>query len=239
MAGAWENGEIAVRYRPLARLADGEVAGYEARLHWDRPGEAPLPHERCAELAESTGLVLPLGDWLLRAAARQGEWWRQRAGSRLPVVAGLTGHQVSDEALGTRVTRLLSDTGLPPEQLMLGVPVGALKVSGVHENVTALAALGVSVMLDEFGLGPDDLRAVEDLPVGIVRVDRRLAEWQAWSDSTFLSALVPLVRQVGATLVVDGIHTEVQAGWWRTAGAELATGDYFGVARAPGELAFT
>ncbi|MGW5721492.1 putative bifunctional diguanylate cyclase/phosphodiesterase [Amycolatopsis sp. NPDC003865] len=237
MAGAWENGQIAVRYRPLARLADGEVAGYEARLHWDRPGEAALEHERCAELAESTGLVLPLGDWLLRAAARQGEWWRQRAGSRLPVVAGLTGHQVSDEALGTRVTRLLSDTGLPPEQLMLGVPVGALKVSGVLENVTALATLGVTVMLDEFGLGPDDLRAVEDLPVGIVRVDRRLVEWQAWSDSTFLSALVPLVRQVGATLVVDGIHTEDQASWWRTAGAELGTGSYFGVARAPGELA--
>ncbi|SEF27557.1 PAS domain S-box-containing protein/diguanylate cyclase (GGDEF) domain-containing protein [Amycolatopsis pretoriensis] len=238
MAGAWENGEIGVRYRPLARLADGEVAGYEACLHWDRPGGPALPHERCAELAESTGLVLPLGDWLLRAAARQGEWWRRRTGSRLPVVARLTGHQMSDEALGTRVTRLLSDTALPPEQLMLGVPVGALKVPGVLENVTALAALGVCVMLDEFGLGPDDLRAVEDLPVGIVRVDRRLAEWQAWSDSTFLSALVPLVRQVGATLVVDGIHSEDQANWWRTAGAELGTGDYFGVARAPGELAF-
>ncbi|MGW4520101.1 putative bifunctional diguanylate cyclase/phosphodiesterase [Amycolatopsis sp. NPDC004378] len=236
MAGAWENGELAVRYRPLAKLEDGEVAGFEARLHWARPAGPALPHERCAELAESTGLVLPLGDWLLRAAGRQGEWWRQRAGSRLPVVAGLTPFQVSDEALGTRVTRMLADTGLPPEQLMLGVPVGALRVSGVVENVSALAGLGVRVMLDEFGLGPDDLRAAEDLPVDIVRVDRRLAEWQAWSGSTFLGALVPLVRQVGATLVVDGIHTADQAGWWRAAGAELGTGDYFGVASAPGEL---
>ena len=239
MAGAWERGEIGVRYRPLARLADGEVAGFEARLHWDRPGAQSLAHERCAELAESTGLALPLGDWLLRAASRQGEWWRQRAGSELPVVAGLTGHQVSDDALGTRVTRLLADTGLPPEQLMLGVPVGALPVSGVLENVTALADLGVRVMLDEFGLGADDLRAVEDLPVDIVRVDRRLAQWQAWSDSTFLGALVPLVRQVGATLVVDGIHTEDQASWWGKAGAELGTGDYFGAAMPPGELAAT
>ena len=239
MAGAWENGEIGVRYRPLARLADGEVAGFEARLHWDRSAEGPLGHERCAELAESTGLALPLGDWLLRAAGRQGEWWRQRAGSRLPVVAGLTGHQVSDDALGTRVTRMLADTGLPPDQLTLGVPIGALPVSGVVENVTALAGLGVRVMLDEFGLGAGDLRAVEDLPVDIVRVDRRLTQWQAWSDSTFLSALVPLVRQVGATLVVDGIHTEDQASWWGTAGAELGTGDYFGVATPPGELVGT
>jgi diguanylate cyclase (GGDEF)-like protein/PAS domain S-box-containing protein len=239
MAGAWENGEIGVRYRPLARLADGEVAGFEARLHWDRPAERPLEHERCAELAESTGLALPLGDWLLRAAGRQGEWWRQRAGSRLPVVAGLTGHQASDDALGTRVTRMLADTGLPPDQLTLGVPVGALPVSGVLENVTALADLGVRVMLDEFGLGAGDLRAVEDLPVDIVRVDRRLTQWQAWSDSTFLGALVPLVRQVGATLVVDGIHTEDQASWWGTAGAELGTGDYFGTATPPGELVGT
>jgi diguanylate cyclase (GGDEF)-like protein/PAS domain S-box-containing protein len=239
MAGAWENGEIGVRYRPVARLADGEVAGFEARLHWDRPAERPLEHERCAELAESTGLALPLGDWLLRAAGRQGEWWRQRAGSRLPVVAGLTGHQASDDALGTRVTRMLADTGLPPDQLTLGVPVGALPVSGVLENVTALAGLGVRVMLDEFGLGAGDLRAVEDLPVDIVRVDRRLTQWQAWSDSTFLGALVPLVRQVGATLVVDGIHTEDQASWWGTAGAELGTGDYFGAATPPGELVGT
>ncbi len=237
MAGAWEHGEISVRYRPMARLADGGVAGVEARLHWDRPDERVPAHEQCAELAESTGLVLPLGDWLLRAAGRQGEWWRQRAGFGLPMVAGLTGHQVSDDALGTRVTRLLADTGLPPDQLMLGVPVGALPVSGVIENVTALADLGVHVMLDEFGLGPDDLRAVQDLPVDIVRVDRRLAEWQSWSDSTFLGALVPLVRQVGATLVVDGIHTEDQASWWRTAGAELGTGDYFGVAEPAAELA--
>ncbi|OXM65296.1 putative bifunctional diguanylate cyclase/phosphodiesterase [Amycolatopsis vastitatis] len=237
MAGAWEHGEISVQYRPVARLADGATAGLEARLHWDRPDDTALSHECCVELAESTGLMLPLGDWLLRAVSRQGEWWRQRTGFGLPMVAGLTGHQVSDDALGTRVTRLLADTGLPPEQLMLGVPAGALPVSGVMENVTALADLGVHVMLDEFGLGPDDLRAIEDLPVDIVRVDRRLAEWQAWSDSTFLGALVPLVRQVGATLVVDGIHTEDQADWWRTAGADLATGDYFGIARPPGELA--
>jgi diguanylate cyclase (GGDEF)-like protein/PAS domain S-box-containing protein len=236
MAGAWENGRISVRYRPMARLADGQVAGVEARLHWNRPDEKALSHECCVELAESTGLVLPLGDWVLRATARQGEWWRQRVDFALPMVAGLTGHQVADDALGTRVTRLLADTGLPPEQLMLGVPAGALTVPGVIENVTALADLGVHVMLDEFGLGPDDLRAIEDLPVDIVRVDRRLAEWQAWSDSTFLGALVPLVRHVGATLVVDGIHTEDQANWWRTAGAELGTGDYFGTASPPGEL---
>lgn len=229
MAGAWENGQLSVRYRPVARLAGDGIAGVEARLHWARPGELALAHENCAELAEATGLVLPLGDWLLRAASRQGQWW----GTGSPVVVALTGHQVADEALGTRVTRLLKDTGLPPERLVLGVPVGALPVSGVLENVAALDGLGVRVMLDEFGLGPDDLRAVQDLPVGIVRVDRRLAEWQAWSASTFLGALVPLVRQVGATLVVDGVHTEDQANWWREAGAELATGDYFGVASPP------
>ncbi|WP_328644888.1 diguanylate cyclase [Amycolatopsis sp. NBC_00348] len=236
MAGAWENGEIEVRYRPMVRLADGGLAGVEARLQWDRPGRPPLAHERCAALAEATGLVLPLGDWALRTASRQGEWWHQRLDFGLPVVAGLTEHQVTDEALGTRVTGLLADSGLPPEQLMIGVPVGAVATSGVVENLTALAGLGVRVLLDEFGMGPDDLRAVEDLPVGVVRVARRLAEWQAWTESTFLGELVPLVRQVGATLVVDGIDTAGQADWWRDAGAELATGDYFGTASAPGAV---
>jgi diguanylate cyclase (GGDEF)-like protein/PAS domain S-box-containing protein len=235
MAGAWENGEIAVRYRPVARLADGGLAGVEARLHWDRPGE-PLAHERCAELAEATGLVLSLGDWALRAAGRQGQWWHQRLDFGLPLVAGLTGHQVSDEALGTRVTRLLADTGLPPRQLLLGIPVGVLPVAGAVENLKVLTGLGVRVLLDEFGMGADDLRALEALPVGVVRVSRRLAEWQARSDSSFLGALVPLVRKAGATLIVDGVDTAEQADWWRDAGADQATGDHFGPAVAPAEV---
>ncbi|WP_246290875.1 diguanylate cyclase domain-containing protein, partial [Lentzea indica] len=72
MPGAWENGEITVRYRPIVRLADGQVGGVEAALHWDRPGFEALDHDRCAGLAEATGLILPLGEWLLRVAGGSG-----------------------------------------------------------------------------------------------------------------------------------------------------------------------
>lgn len=236
MPGAWESGEIGVRYRPVVRLADETIAGVEGLLSWERPGGEVVPHDRCAELAEPTGLILPLGEWLLRVATRQGEWWRQRVGFGLPLVVGLTAHQVSDAAMVARVARVLDDTGLPPEQVQLGVPVGALGVEGAVQTLHALAKLGVQPMLDDFGLGPDDLRIADELRVRTVRVARRLVEWQTRSHSTFLADLVPLIGATGAMIVVDGIDTPEQAAWWRDAGADLATGAYLGVTGEAGDL---
>ena len=236
MPGAWESGEIGVCYRPVVRLADETIAGVEGVLRWERPELGVVEHDRCVELAEPTGLILPLGEWLLRVATRQCEWWRQRVGFGLPVVVGLTAHQVSDAALVARVARVLDDTGLPPEQVQLGVPVSALQVDGAVETLHALGKLGVQSMLDDFGLGPDDLRIADELRVRTVRVARRLVEWQTRSHSTFLADLVPLIGATGATIVVDGIDTAEQAAWWRDAGADLATGAYLGIAGAAGDL---
>lgn len=236
MPGAWESGEISVCYRPVMRLADETIAGVEGVLRWERPDLDVLAHNRCLELAEPTGLILPLGEWLLRIATRQGQWWRQRVGFGLPVMVGLTAHQVSDAALVSRVARVLDDTGLPPEQVQLGVPVGALQVDGAVETLHALGKLGVQAMLDDFGLGPDDLRIADELRVRSVRVARRLVEWQTRSHSTFLAELVPLIGATGATIVVDGIDTAEQAAWWRDAGADLGTGSYPGIAGAAGDL---
>ncbi len=236
MPGAWESGEIGICYRPVVRLADDTIAGVEGVLRWERPDLEVVPHERCVELAEPTGLILPLGEWLLRVATRQGEWWRQRVGFELPMVVGLTPHQISDAALVTRVARVLDDTGLPPEQLQLAVPVSALEIDGAVETLHGLGKLGVQPMLDDFGLGPDDLRIADELRVRTVRVARRLVEWQSRAHATFLAELVPLVGTTGATILVDGIDTAEQAAWWRDAGADLATGSYAGIAGSAGDL---
>ncbi len=111
MPGAWEGGEIGVCYRPVVRLADETIAAVEGVLRWERPDLEVLPHDRCVELAEPTGLILPLGEWLLRVATRQGQWWRQRIGFGLPLLVGLTAHQVSDAALVTRVRECSTTPG--------------------------------------------------------------------------------------------------------------------------------
>lgn len=236
MPGAWEQGEIAVVYRPAFHLADGRFAGVEALLRWDHPELGTLPHDRCAELAERTGLVLPLGEWLLRISSGQVEWWRQQIGFDRVVAVALTAHQACDADLVSRVVRALDDTGLRPGQLVVGMPVGALSVNEAVDNLTVLTDTGVRTALDDIDLGPDDLAAVEDLPVSFVRVARRIVERQARSGSTVVGTMLPLFQLAGAAVVVDGIDTAEQADWWRRAGADLATGDFFGGAAAPGDV---
>ncbi|MFD9741820.1 putative bifunctional diguanylate cyclase/phosphodiesterase [Umezawaea sp. NPDC059074] len=221
MPGAWEQGEVTVVYRPVARLADGAVAGVEALLRWDHPGDGVLEHARCADLAEQTGLILPLGEWVMRMASGQAVWWKN-----VPLVVGLTGLQAGDADLSSRVGRVLRETGLRPGRLTVGMPVRGLRVAEAVDNFRVLADMGVSMMLDEFGAG--DLALLEELPVTSVRL----------APTPFASELAALVHGGGATILVGGVDTEEDAAAWGVAGADLASGDLFGVAREAGELSF-
>ncbi|CAM4109859.1 bifunctional diguanylate cyclase/phosphodiesterase [Kibdelosporangium persicum] len=105
MPGAWEIGEISVVYRPVAAIEDGRIVHVEALLRWERPDVGVLGHDQCVELAEHTGLILPLGEWLLRTASRQAGWWRQRATRGFHLVVGLTTNQAADADLVSRILR--------------------------------------------------------------------------------------------------------------------------------------
>ncbi|MEV6244195.1 EAL domain-containing protein [Lentzea sp. NPDC051838] len=229
MASAWENGEITVRYRPIVALSGGDVGGVEAVLRWERPEGEVLGHDRCVALAEATGLILPLGEWLLKVGAGQSAWWRQRGQVDRALVVRLTAHQASDADLVSRVVGVLEETGLKPEQLAISMPAGVLLVTDAADNLSTLAEMGVHMGLDDFGLGPLDPAAVSDLPVRSVRVAHTLVERR----SPYVTALMPLLGGAGVTVAVDGILSAEQASWWRAAGADFATGDHFGAAGTP------
>lgn len=235
MPGAWEQGELEVRYQRVVGLADRAPAGVTAKLHWDR-GDDPVDHERCTAMAERTGLILPLGEWQLATACGQVSWWGQGSGSAVPLHVGLTRHQSCDGDLVRRVRRVLDDTGLPASRLTVGVPVSALAEFDAVENLTVLAELGVGTALDDFGLGPDDLAMASELPVRSVRVARRLVGRQARGGADYLADLVPLARQAGVQVLVDGVETEDQVRWWHAAGAVAGTGPLFGEPAPPGAL---
>ena len=245
MPGAWQAGEVGVIYRPTVDLADGRIIGVEPLLRWQRPGcAAPLGHHECVELAEGTGLTLPLGAWLLGRAGRDSRWWRRRYTNDVPLVVGLTPHQSTNADLVSRVIRVLEDTALPPADLTLWFPVRSVSTPRVADNLRRLADIGVRVGLDDFGAGADELALVTDLPVRSVRLVRQLAERRAGAtaDSPFVGALatlVQLVHRVGATVTVDGLHARWEADWWRAAGADAGTGtgELFGAGYEPDEMA--
>ncbi|HVV17803.1 MAG TPA: EAL domain-containing protein [Pseudonocardiaceae bacterium] len=229
MSGAWDAGEIEVVYRPLVRLADGGVDGVEALLRWDRGGDV-VPHARCVALADMSGLILVLGDRLLRAAGRDVQWWRQRFGE-LSLAVALTAHQAADADLVSRVVPVLDETGLPPERLTLWVPAGAVVAPEVVDNVRVLADIGVRTGLDGFGV---DLGSVLNLPVRSVRWRSEPVGDALLADA--MRAACALARRRGAQVVVDGVESSATAEWWRAVGADAGLGDVFGGPRPAGDV---
>lgn len=223
MSGAWENGQIGVGYRRLAWLEDGGTAGLEARLRWDHPRQGRIHHETCVRFADETGLIVPLGEWLIRTAC---EWLTEP----VPLIVGLTPHQAADPDLVGTIRRVLTESGLGPSRLRLGFPTGAV-LAGVGEtveNLQLLAEIGVGTELQDFGAAGDVVALVE-MPVRMVRISGRLAGRRTEPlVERSLRNLIDTARHVGATVLVDGIETAEDAEWWRLAGGHIGLGDYFG-----------
>ena len=230
MPSAWENGEVGLEYQPLARLADGEIVGVEALLRWDHPERGPIPHRECLSLAEETGLVLPLGDWMLCKACEQ----LSALGWAVPVLhVNLTAQQSNDPDLVSCVRRALRKSGSDAARLLVGMPATALAsdVGDAEDNVRALGDLGVAIALLEYG-GAEDLARLEDPAVRTVRVAHGLVDRVALAspDDSLVAAAVPgllaPVRARGITVIAADLRTRAQAAWWHAAGADVGQGRY-------------
>ncbi|WP_156893220.1 EAL domain-containing protein [Actinokineospora enzanensis] len=226
--GAWENGELDVDLWPVVSLADGARVATQALLRWEHPKHGTLDHVRCAEIMRHTGLGVPVGHWVLEHAAELAA----REGSALYLE--LTPEQAADPDLIAAVHRVLRATGLEGEHLELGMPVQALDSpdSPAADNLGVLVDLGVRSVLTGFGRGRGDLACLEDLQINTVRVSEHVVARLANPDPTSLYAratlgLIPLVREVGISVLVTGLTTETQARWWRDAGADLGSGPLY------------
>jgi predicted signal transduction protein with EAL and GGDEF domain len=224
MSSAWDAGEVRLGWRPQVELRGGRVTGVEAGLRWAHPRLGPLGHRRCVELAEQTGLMLSLGDWLLHSACTQVRQWR----SDQPLVLWLPESQLVDPDLVGRVLGILDTTGVAPDRLRAGVGVHLLLGERPEpvENLRVLADAGVTMVLDGFGAA-GDLACLEDLPTTAVRIADRVTTGRTALQDRALADLISVVHQAGATIAVDGVHTSCQAERWREIGADTALGSYF------------
>ena len=226
MPQAWDSGQFRVVCRPAIRLSDNRVAGVEAIAVWHHPEHGPLPHQRCQELAERAGLSLPLGNWLLRRA------FEQVRRSDLPVHIHLTGSQSADRDLVVRVRQALAETGLPATRLRLGMPMAELRADrGAPDNLRGLAEVGVHMAAHHVAGSPEDIALLDSLGIRVVHLSPSLIQRQAHDPHAVLdnavAGLVDLLHQTGSTVVVDNLMTANQVHWWRTAGADTATGPTF------------
>ncbi|MEU7039593.1 EAL domain-containing protein [Streptomyces varsoviensis] len=239
LPAALDNGEFFIEYQPLVRLGDGVVRGAEALVRWLHPVHGVLGPDQFIPLAESTGLIVPLGRWVLQEAARQARAWKHAEGAGpdagpLRVNVNLSPAQLCYPGLVTETVEVLADAGLDPAALCLEVTENAL--IGADEDalrpLRQLADLGVDIALDDFGTGYSNLSYLRRLPVSTLKLDRSFTRGMQCSpadpvDVKIVEGIVSLAHTLDLSVTVEGVETGSQAECLRVLGCDTAQGWYY------------
>ncbi|MEV1081225.1 EAL domain-containing protein [Streptomyces sp. NPDC050211] len=236
---ALDRGEFFIEYQPLVHLGDGSVRGAEALVRWLHPQHGVLSPDRFIPLAEHTGLIVPLGRWVLEQSVRQAREWRERygatgAGGPLRINVNLSPCQLTHPGLVQDTVDILERAGVAPDALCLEVTESALigADDALLKPLRRLAEMGVDIALDDFGTGYSNLANLRRLPVSILKLDRSFTQsmqrFPADSvDLKIVEGIVSLAHSLNLAVTVEGVETGAQAEQLRILGCDTAQGWYY------------
>ncbi|MFV2119708.1 putative bifunctional diguanylate cyclase/phosphodiesterase [Streptomyces sp. Act-28] len=245
LPAALDRGEFFIEYQPLVHLDDGTVHGAEALVRWCHPQHGVLGPDRFIPLAEHTGLIVPLGRWVLEEAVRQAGFWEHRHadGGPLRINVNLSPTQLHHPGLVGDITDVLERSGLAPGALCLEVTESAL--IGADEDLLKplrqVAEMGVDIALDDFGTGYSNLANLRRLPVSVLKLDRSFTRGMQQHpadpvDLKIVEGIVSLAHSLELAVTVEGVETAVQAEQLRALGCDTAQGWYYARPGAPDRI---
>jgi diguanylate cyclase (GGDEF)-like protein/PAS domain S-box-containing protein len=239
---AVERGEFTVHYQPTVELATGRFAGVEALVRWNHPERGLVPPLEFIPLAEQTGLIVPIGRFVLREACRQMRTWQLRHPSRPPmkVSVNLSARELDEPGLVGAVRDALNDSGLDPASLVLEITESLLLVDlpATVRKLLELRALGVRLAVDDFGTGYSSLAYLQNLPVDILKIDKSFvdrigtsSEDETGDDGARQPVMVSAISQLGHALnlqlVAEGIEQPQQVSTLRRLDCQFGQGYLF------------
>ena len=230
MRQALVSGRFRLHYQPLVRLVDGHVVGAEALLRWRDPELGEVSPAQFVPVAEDSGFIVPIGDWVLGQAVRQAALWHQR-GHDVPIAVNVSALQFKQPHFVDRVASVLAVSGLPPQLLELELTESIL----VHDadealhRLHALARLGLKMSIDDFGTGYSSLSYLKRFPIGKLKIDRSFISGLPGdeSDAGIVRAILQMARALGMTCVAEGVETEAQRQFLQDEGCDEFQGWLF------------
>jgi diguanylate cyclase (GGDEF)-like protein len=231
-----ERRELVLHYQPKVNLRSGDVTGVEALVRWCHPRHGMLAPDRFVPLAEETGIVRALTNWVVPEALAQLRRWR-REGVDVPVSVNVSARDVTDEQFPERVAAWLVENDVPGDRLVVEVTEGTLMRdrSAASAALERLRALGVRVSLDDFGTGYSSLAYLEALPVDELKIDRQFLHL-AGSRGAVVRAISSLGHALQMTVVAEGVETAEQANWLADMECDEAQGFHFSPPAPPDVL---
>ncbi|HET7776532.1 MAG TPA: EAL domain-containing protein, partial [Azospira sp.] len=237
---ALERGEFAVVYQPQVAAGSNRLVGVEALLRWRNPELGMISPIQFIPIAEATGLILPIGEWVLRQSCLQAQRWRERFGQDLPVAVNLSARQFRHEGLMQTVGRALDESGLPARLLELEITEGLL----IHDPLGAALIMGqmrdqgIKVALDDFGTGYSSLAYLKTFPLDRLKLDRAFVKDlpDNLSDRAIACAVIALGHNLNLEILAEGVETAAQGEFLLAAGCNVFQGYLYGRPMAAAEL---
>jgi len=213
MRQALASGRFRLHYQPQVELSSGRIVGAEALIRWRDPGLGEVPPSRFVPVAEDSGFIVALGDWVLMQAVRQGANWLAR-GLQVPIAINVSALQFQQPQFVDRVAAVLAGSALPPQLLELELTESILvrDAEEALQRLQSLARIGVRLSIDDFGTGYSSLAYLKRFPIGKVKIDRSFVQGLPAddSDSAIVVAILQMAGALGMKVVAEGVETEGQ-----------------------------
>ena len=223
--------ELVLFYQPIVSMSSGEVTGMEALLRWNHPQHGFITPDDFIPLAEETGLIGPIGEWVLGTACRQANEWANEGLPALKISVNVSSRQLMHGLSGETIARQLEESGLPPASLTLEI-TESLFIGDSPEAIAWLGdirELGISLSIDDFGTGFSSLSYLKDIPADFVKIDRSfiIGLTENSEDRAMVKAIVSLAHAMGFQTVVEGIETVEQLDFLKPLGCGYVQGFYY------------
>jgi diguanylate cyclase (GGDEF)-like protein/PAS domain S-box-containing protein len=225
---ALERHEFLLHYQAKFDSQSGTLSGVEALVRWQHPDRGLVPPLQFIPLAEEAGLIVPLGEEVLRLACAQNRDWRQRGFAPLRVAVNLSAHQFRDAALVEVVARVLAETGLPATALELEITESALMLDTyrAYDTLCKFKEMGITIALDDFGTGYSSLSYLKRFPVDTLKIDYTFVKniFANAEDAAIVKAIIAMARSLKMRTIAEGVETEEQRVFLREQGCDEVQG---------------
>jgi diguanylate cyclase (GGDEF)-like protein/PAS domain S-box-containing protein len=223
MRQALVSGRFRLHYQPQVRLSDGVLVGCEALIRWRDPELGDVSPAYFIPVAEDSGFIVAIGDWVLSQAVRQATLWFE-SGREMPIAVNVSALQFQQPQFVDRVASVLAVSGLPPRLLELELTESILvrDADEALQRLHALARLGVQLSIDDFGTGYSSLSYLKRFPIGKLKIDRSFVKGLPGdeSDAGIVRAILQMARALGKTVIAEGVETETQRQFLQAAGCD-------------------
>ncbi|MGD0506166.1 MAG: EAL domain-containing protein [Terriglobales bacterium] len=238
---ALEREELFLEYQPQVDLATGRIIGAEALLRWCHPELGLVPPGKFIPIAENSGLIIPIGEWVLRTVCAQARQWQDDGLAPMPVAVNVSAVQFRQECFLQVIRNVLDETGLPPQYLELELTESLLLSTAdvMLSELQQLKDMGLKLSIDDFGTGYSSLSYLRHLPVYKLKIDRSFVQAMTVDrdNAAITATIISMARTLNLKVIAEGVETEQQMLLLRASNCDEAQGYYFSKALAAGDFA--